>query len=337
MNIVVSRRARVGPHGVRPALFARLPVETTTSAPITKNTGRTPCGPTKIRPYFPAAAILLIVASFLTTTRCGSKKAEKVSAAGFNVVLITLDTMRADHIGAYGAASPATPNLDALARSGVRFDQAMSAVPLTLPSHATILSGLLPLHHGLRNNGAGSFPGDRDTLAAMFSRGGYRTGAFVGSFVLDHRFGLERGFEVYDDQIPRQPDTDHVMGVEAERPADAVVDRALSWLDGQDVRPFFVWIHLYDAHAPYAAPEPFRSRYSDTPYDGEVAWVDSQVGRVFADLQKRGWTNRTIVVVVGDHGESLGEHGELTHGLLLYQPTLRVPMIWSAPALAPPA
>jgi arylsulfatase A-like enzyme/Tfp pilus assembly protein PilF len=214
----------------------------------------------------------------------------------------------------------------------VRFDQASSAVPLTLPSHATILSGLLPPHHGLRNNGAGKLP-DRDaTLATRLSASGFRTGAFVGSFVLDHRFGLNRGFDTYDDEIPRDPEAPAAL--EAERPGSEVVDRALAWLDKQDGRPFFAWVHLYDAHAPYAPPEPFRSRHADSPYDGEVASVDFQVGRLLQWIDQGRATGTTIVAVAADHGEALGEHGELTHGFLLYEPTLHVPLLLRAPRLS---
>src|SRR5215212_5202740 len=251
-----------------------------------------------------------------------------------NVLLITLDTLRADHVGAYGSRAGSTPAIDSIAARGVRFEQAGSAVPLTLPSHATILSGLLPLHHGVRNNGAGSFPSDRPTLATLFSEKGYRTAAFLGAFVLDRRFGLNRGFDVYDDEIPRDPTLgDHL---EAERRGDAVADRAAAWLSQPDSRPFFAWVHLYDAHAPYTPPEPFRTRYAASAYDGEIAFVDQQIGRLLAALEQSGQRDRTIIVVTGDHGEALGEHGELTHGLLLYEGTLRVPLIIEAPGTLDP-
>jgi arylsulfatase A-like enzyme/Flp pilus assembly protein TadD len=250
-----------------------------------------------------------------------------------NLLLVTIDTVRADHVGAYGDARAETPNLDRLARSGVRFDSAISAVPLTLPSHATILSGLLPPHHGVRNNGAGAFPASRVTLATLLSASGYRTGAFVGSYVLDHRFGLGRGFETYDDEIARDPSAPGAL--EAERPGREVVDRALAWLGKGDERPFFAWVHLYDAHAPYDPPEPFRSRHLDHPYDGEVASVDFQVGRLLDWLAQTGREKETIVAVAADHGEALGEHGELTHGFFVYEPTLRVPLIVRGPSLTP--
>jgi arylsulfatase A-like enzyme/Tfp pilus assembly protein PilF len=235
-----------------------------------------------------------------------------------NVLLITLDTFRADRIG------PRTPNLERLSREGVSFADADSAVPLTLPSHATILSGVLPLHHGLRNNGIGSFPTDRPTLATAFAGAGYRTAAFVSAFVLDHRFGLSRGFETYDDAIVRDPNSN--SSFDAERRGSETVDRALAWLDKPSERPFFAWVHLYDAHAPYAPPQPYP-----LTYDGEIAYVDAQVGRLLSAIDR----NRTIVVIAGDHGEALGEHGEPTHGLLLYEPTLRVPLIIAGAALEP--
>ena len=235
----------------------------------------------------------------------------------YNVLLITLDTFRADRVGAL------TPALAKLAHEGVAFTNADSPVPLTLPAHSSLLSGLLPPQHGLRNNGAGSFPTDRETLATLLSKNNYRTGAFVSSFVLDHRFGLNRGFDVYDDEVARDP-TQTSAGLEAERRGGETVDRALSWLKGGDARPFFAWVHLYDAHAPYAPPAPYPQTY-----DGEIAYVDAQVARLLGAIDR----SNTIVAVVGDHGESLGEHGEMTHGLLLYEPTLHVPLIVAAPEL----
>jgi choline-sulfatase len=232
-----------------------------------------------------------------------------------NLLLITLDTFRADRLG------PNTPNLQKLAKDSVRFANADSPVPLTLPAHCSLLSGVLPLHHGVRNNGANPFPSDRDDLATVLSRGGYRTGAFVSSFVLDHRFGLNRGFDLYDDDIPRDTANDANV-LEAERRGDATVDRALAWLKQGGGRPFFAWVHLYDAHAPYAPPPPYPQTY-----DGEIAYVDAQVGRLLESIDRAN----TIVAIVGDHGEALGEHGELTHGLLIYEPTLHVPMMIAGP------
>lgn len=232
-----------------------------------------------------------------------------------NVLLITLDTFRADRVGA------ATPNLAALARRSTLFTAAASPVPLTLPAHASLLSGALPLQHALHDNGAGSFPAGRETLATHFAARGYRTAAFVSSFVLDHRFGLDRGFETYDDEVARDA-TGAAASFDAERRGGETVDRALAWLRVTDARPSFLWVHLYDAHAPYAPPAPYPQTY-----DGEIAYVDAQVGRLLAAVDRA----HTIIAVVGDHGEALGEHGEPTHGLLLYEPTLHVPMMIAAP------
>jgi arylsulfatase A-like enzyme/Flp pilus assembly protein TadD len=266
------------------------------------------------RRVFQKRAAILLAALLITTCR-------ETPRRPLNVLLITVDTFRADRIGRN------TPALTALSREGVRFDFADSPVPLTLPAHASLMSGLLPLHHRLRNNGIGVFPAARQTLAAVFAKGGYRTGAFVGSFILDHRFGLDRGFERYDDEIVRNV-TDSSGTFDAERRGAEVVDRALAWLRQNDARPFFAWVHLYDAHAPYAPPPPYPQTY-----DGEVAYVDAQVARLLAAVDR----DNTIIAVAGDHGEALGEHGELTHGLLLYEPTLHVPMIIAAPSLTPRA
>jgi arylsulfatase A-like enzyme/Flp pilus assembly protein TadD len=254
-------------------------------------------------------AVLLLPSAFCLLT-CARKE-----AAHGNVLLITLDTFRADRITAN------TPNLQKLAGESLRFTNADSPVPLTLPAHCSILSGVLPLHHGVRNNGLNPFPADRETLATTFGRAGYRTGAFVSAFVLDHRFGLNRGFERYDDEVPRDA-TSEANTLEAERRGDLTVDRALAWLREGAGRPFFAWVHLYDAHAPYAPPAPYPQTY-----EGEIAFVDAQVGRLLANVDRKN----TIVLVVGDHGESLGEHGELTHGLLVYESTLHVPMLLAAP------
>jgi arylsulfatase A-like enzyme/Flp pilus assembly protein TadD len=283
-----------------------------------------------IAPLAPFAPVLFFAAAVLALSSWGCR--EKISSHPRNLLLITIDTVRADHVGAYGYRAAETPALDRLAREGILFDRAESSVPLTLPSHATILSGLTPPHHGLRNNGAGSFPDGRATLATALSKAGFSTGAFVGSFVLDHRFGLARGFDVYDDEIERDPNAPGSL--EAERSGSQVADRALAWLEkvaGDRERPFFAWVHFYDAHAPYTPPEPYASRHKDTPYDGEIAFVDAQVARLLELLDRRGLTDSTLIAVAADHGEALGEHDELTHGLLLYEPTLRVPLLLRGP------
>lgn len=244
-----------------------------------------------------------------------------------NVILITLDTTRADHLGCYGAKASKTPAIDRLAARGVRFEQADSVVPLTLPSHATLLTGLLPQRHGLRVNGGGSLRLSFDTLATTFSRRGFQTGAFVGAFVLDHRFGLGRGFGVYDDGVVIDPEGASAS-LDSERPAGAVADAALAWLRETRARPFFAWIHFYDAHAPYTPPKPYPQSY-----DGEIAYADSQVARILDFVDSSKLRDRTVIAIAGDHGEGLGDHDEPTHGLLLYESTLRVPLIIAAPNL----
>jgi Flp pilus assembly protein TadD len=272
-----------------------------------------------------ALAIALLAGAALSGCAAASGK-------GRDLLLVTLDTVRADRVGAYGYGPAETPALDRLAREGVRFENAVAAAPLTLPSHATILTGRLPLRHGLRRNGAGRLPDSVETLATRLQAAGYRTGAFVGSFVLARRYGLDQGFAVYDDDLPRDARS---SGSVSERAGAQVVDRALAWLAGAQGRPSFAWVHLYDAHAPYEPPDPFRARHPD-PYDGEIASVDAQLGRLIGAIEADGRPERWVVAVVADHGESLGDHGELTHGLLLYEPALRVPLVIRAPGLLTP-
>ena len=238
---------------------------------------------------------------------------------GPDVVLVTLDTVRADRIG------EVTPNLLALARRGVTFDRAYSGSPLTLPSHATLLTGLRPAEHGVRDNGRFVLSEAIPTVATAFRSGGWATGAFVGAFVLDARFGLARGFDRYDDAVMQEPDP-LAFGYAARRGA-RVTDRALAWWV-QSETPRFLWVHYYDVHEPRAPPEPF-DRLPD-PYDGELAYVDREVGRLLAGL---GEQHPRAIVVVGDHGEALGEHGEATHGVLAYDATLHVPLVVVAPDL----
>ena len=253
-----------------------------------------------------------------------------VSRDALNVVLITLDTTRADRIGAYGARDVETPALDRLAAEGVLFDEAVSVAPLTLPAHASIFTGKFPPEHGIRDNG-GFFLGPAQvTLAEVLKARGYRTGAFVGAYVLDSKWGMDQGFETYVDDF----DVGGAKGVSLgsiQRPANEVIDKALPWIDGAKSSPFFAWIHLYDPHTPYRAPEPFLSRYERHPYNGEIAFTDSQVDRVLAQLRSLGLYDRTLVVVTGDHGESLGEHGESTHGFFIYNSATRVPLIIRTP------
>ena len=251
-----------------------------------------------------------------------------------NVVLITLDTTRADHLGCYGATQARTPNLDALARSGVLFAQAAATAPLTQPAHSSIMTGMYPTHHGVRVNGSSALSGEQKTLAEALAERGYATGAFIGAFVLDGRWGLNQGFQVYDDKFDLEKHK-HLDLASVQRPADQVVDAALGWLEKHGQGPFFAWIHLYDAHSPYEPPEPFLSQYAPgglaALYDGEIAFADQQVGRLLSWLRAKGLDKKSVVVVIGDHGESLGRHGEGTHGYFVYDDTLRVPFMVATP------
>jgi len=257
-----------------------------------------------------------------------ARSAPPEPAVPTNVLLVTLDTTRADRIG-----RGFTPNIDRVAAQGLRFTDARSVVPLTLPAHVSIMTGYLPAGHGIRLNGAGRFTGP-PTIAVDLQHRGYATRAVVGAFVLDRRFGLYAGFDEYDDKIARRPDATDLL--EAERPANDVVDRALGMLDALPATaPWFLWVHVYDAHAPYRPPAAALARAGGDAYNGEIAFVDEQLGRLFARLDARQDAGRTATIIVGDHGESLGEHGEPTHGMLLFEPALRVPFIIRAPGVAP--
>ncbi len=251
-----------------------------------------------------------------------------------NVVLITLDTTRADHLGCYGYSLPTTPNADALAARGVVFTHASSVAPLTLPAHSSIMTGMQPTYHGVRVNGNAALGQSQETLAEVFSKRGYETGAFVGAFVLDGRWGLNQGFQHYDDRFDLKKYKHLDLGT-VQRPGNEVMDAALAWLESRKQRPFFAWIHLYDAHVPYEPPEPFRSRFGGSGlaglYDGEIAFADEQVGRFSSWLRAKGIEQKTVVVVMGDHGEGLGSHGEGTHGYFVYDYATHVPFLVATP------
>jgi len=230
--------------------------------------------------------IVAIACALALPSACARQKPFDARALhGWNVLLVTIDTLRADHVGAYGARTGATPHLDALAARGTVFEDAMSSAPLTLPAHASILSGLEPPHHGVRANGRSAFPADRPTLATLLKDRGYATGAFVAAYVLDRRFGLARGFDVYDDQVERRREGTSVL--ESERPCTAVATAAEGWL-AQRTGPFFAWVHFYEPHAPYDPPAPFRDEQAGRPYDGEIAAADACLGRVLAAAEARG-------------------------------------------------
>jgi len=258
---------------------------------------------------------------------------------GANVLLVTIDTLRADRVGAYGSPANLTPTLDRLAAEGLRFERVYAHVPLTLPSHASLVTGRYPTRHGVHDNGTFTL-GDVPTLATVLKTSGYRTGAFVGAFVLDARFGLNRGFDVYDDRMAGSSADLEVV----QRTAEEVLSPAHQWITSSEPsvlspdtrQPWFAWVHLYDPHEPYSAPEPYRSRYAADPYAGEIAYTDAALGSFLDRLRASGALSNALVVVVADHGESLGEHGERTHGLFAYDATLRVPLvIWAPPHIRP--
>ena len=318
------------------------------------------------------------------------EKSTSGAGRGYNLLLVTIDTLRADRVGSYGSSLGLTPTLDGLAREGVRFAVARAHVPLTLPSHATIFTGRYPPGTGMHDNGAAPLAASIPTLATVLKASGYQTAAFVGAFVLDARFGLNRGFDVYDDRMMGNSATLEVV----QRTAEQVLAPAADWIltgrsslvargstnsseqpapstsapgtpapgtsapgtaapgtapgTAPDISapapstqhpapstrstPWFAWIHLYDPHEPYDAPEPYRGRYASDPYAGEVAYADAALGSFLATLRGRHALDRTIVVITSDHGEALGDHGEQTHGLFAYESTLRVPLIvWGDP------
>ena len=250
-----------------------------------------------------------------------------------NVVLITLDTVRADRMGFLGSPRRLTPNLDALARQSVVFTHAYSQVPLTTASHATILTGTYPQFHKVSDFGI-PLAQDLPYAPSIFKRRGYRTAAFVGSLVLDPNSrsapGFDRGFDTFDAGFHRRrPGENRYQAIE--RRGGEVVAHALAWLSQHPRRPFFIWVHLYDAHDPYDPPEPYKSRYASAPYDGEIAYVDSAVGKFLNQLRVRGLYDGAVIAVMADHGEALGEHGEATHGIFLYDETIQVPLLFKLP------
>jgi len=249
------------------------------------------------------------------------------------VVLITIDTLRVDRVGAYGNPRGATPVIDALAARGTRFADVVAVAPLTLPSHASIMTGTTPVVHGVHDNIGFALPARVPTVAERFAAAGYDTAAFISGFPLDHRFGLARGFKEYDDRLGSGGDG----GREApsERRAAETVAAALAWIERprSDGRPLFLWVHFFDPHAPYEAPEPYRSRFAAQPYDGEVAYVDAEIGVLLERLKRARPDRQPLVVVTADHGEGLGDHREPTHGLFVYDSTIRVPLIVSGPSV----
>jgi len=258
-----------------------------------------------------------------------------------NVVLITLDTLRYDYLSCNGGTKVPTPHLDAVASRGVRFESAITAVPLTTPAHASILTGAYPPIHKIRDNGGFVLDSRIPTLATLCRQAGMATSAFIGAAVLNRFYGMNRGFQTYDDEMNVNTGTDLLPGVVAEVRAEVVTRRGLNWLrkwirqpaGSRSEKAFLLWLHYYDPHFPYDPPPPFRTAYSRDPYSGEVAYLDAQVGEFLKGLEMLGLGNKTLVVIVSDHGEGLGDHGEYTHGLFLYDAVVRVPLLMAGPGI----
>ena len=279
---------------------------------------------------------ILLAAAALAAFGCGGGATTSPARSGRapDVVLITIDTLRADRLGCYGYPPARTPVLDGLAKRGARFEVAVAHAPLTAPSHASVLTGLTPLAHGVRDNGAYVLPRTVRTLAEDFHEAGYSTAAFVSGFPLKRRFGFDRGFDSYDDNLPRGKDARRTAYVE--RTADRTTDAALAWLRSskRGEAPFFLWVHYFDPHAPYEAPAEAMVGAA-SPYDGEVTFVDTHLGRLLRGLDERRPSAPPLVLVTADHGESLGEHGEDTHGIFVYDATIRVPFLLAGPGVPP--
>jgi len=267
----------------------------------------------------------------LSAIACTESSSSTPSPQRSNLLLITVDTTRADRLGCYGYAHGRTPSIDGLAAGGVVFEKAYTSSVITLPSHCSILTGLLPPAHAVRDNGIDRLRAEVVTLAERLAGAGYQTGAFVSAGVLGSDFGLDQGFEYYDDKLAKAQGETYRF---AERDADSVTDAALAWLARSDGRPWFLWIHYYDPHFPYEPGEPYRTEFADQPYDGEVAAMDAAIGKLLAGRDRADGGSGTITILVGDHGEGHGDHGEMTHGIFVFDETARVPLVISRSGLS---
>ena len=288
-------------------------------------------------------AVAFVLAIFLVKGRLGGVKKRTAEVgrwiaplkpSDLNVLLFTLDTTRADHIGCYGYPQIQTPNIDALAAEGVLFQNATAQCPLTLPSHSSMFTGSYPFFHGVRDNGGFYLEQESVTLAEVLRQGGWSTSAFIGAFVLDSRWGVDQGFDYYYDNFDfakyKKISLDSVQ-----REGGEVIKAFFEWFEKDHPDKFFSWIHLYDPHTPYEPPEPYKTEYGVREYglyDGEIAYTDSLVGRVLQSLREKDLLEKTVVIVVGDHGESLGEHHESSHGFFIYDATVAVPLIIRIPS-----
>lgn len=286
------------------------------------------------------ARIWLHLAGLVVLSGCHSKQATAPSSFNeiprlrpLNVVVVTVDTLRPDHLGCYGYANIETPALDALAQRGVLFENAVAQTPLTPPSHASIFTGLNPTGHNVRNTGGFVLQSSSHPLARILQEQGWDTAAFIGSAVLKKLFGFNNGFDIYDDEMPRSGKRNEFRE-DPERKASVVVDRAIAWLNQRSPdKPYFLWVHIYDPHIPYRPPAEIAQKYKGRLYDGEIVYADQQIARLFAAVGQKSAPDKTVTVVLSDHGESLGEHGEQTHGVFIYDSTLRIPFIMAGPGI----
>lgn len=273
--------------------------------------------------------MILAAAVFLFNPFGGSEFA-RLRAEDMNYILITVDTLRVDRIGCYGCSEVDTPTMDLFARRGIKFTRCVSQTPLTLPSHTSLMTGTYPTFHGVRDNGGFLVPQEIQTLAEKFSGRGFETAAFVASYVLDSKWGLNQGFDFYFDSFELSKYKTISLG-NIQRPANEVLDQALGWLEARKEKRIFAWIHLYDPHTPYEPPSPFREQYPNRPYLGEIAYADSQLARLWEYLEDNDLADNTVLVFASDHGESLGEHQESSHGFFIYQEGVHVPLIFVTP------
>ncbi|MBM3296515.1 MAG: tetratricopeptide repeat protein [Candidatus Aminicenantes bacterium] len=285
---------------------------------------------TRKRRLIAAGALLLALAAAWILIPRGAGFDRLKSRDDYNVILITVDTLRADRIGCYGFQGVETPTMDMFASRGVKFDRCYAPTPLTLPSHTTLMTGTHPAHHAVRDNGGFVVPSELATLAELYKAKGYATAAFVAAYVLDSKWGLDRGFDHYFDRFDLSRFERISLG-SVQRPANEVIDESLAWLAANKDRPFFAWIHLYDPHTPYEPPPEYAARYPNNPYLGEIAFTDSQLKRLWDALSGWGLADDLFLVFAADHGESLGEHNESTHGFFVYQAAIHVPLIFVTP------
>jgi arylsulfatase A-like enzyme/Flp pilus assembly protein TadD len=284
------------------------------------------------KPFLIASLLLALAAVFLAVRFIHNPSRKIIPDSRLNVLLVTLDTTRPDRLGCYGYLRAKTPNIDFLCRNGVQFLNAYSSVPLTCPSHCSILTGTYPLYHQVRNNGTYYLSPEMQTLAEVLKRNNVKTAAFVSSFTVDSRFGLDQGFDTYDDTL--SPDLAY-KGLNSERRAEAVYSSFARWLDENNTSQFFSWVHFFDPHIPYDPPSPYREEFLDNPYDGEIAYMDFYIGKIVEKLKEYGVLEKTLIVLAGDHGEAFGEKQEKWHGVFIYESTLRVPVIFHGPGNLP--